>query len=418
MRKKPTPPTGIYERHSRSCSTNEGGACDCEPSYRATVYSRRDGKLIRRTFSGKGALSAAKGWRLDAQAGLRRGTLSAPTRRTLREAAEDWLEKAERGEVLSRHKRPYKPSVLRGYRADFNRHVLPDLGAQRLSDVTADDFQALVERLIGAGLSGSKVRNVLVPAQSLYRYHRRQVLVDPTDGLDLPEGGARRERAASPAEAAALLAALPDEDRAIWATAAYAGLRRGELRALRASDVRGTHVLVERGWDDHAGVVEPKSRAGFRQAPLPSILAAILDEHVERTGRQGDDLLFGRGPSSPFTPSYIRKRAAAAWEAANAERAKEGREPLVPIGLHELRHSYSTYLDAAGISETRADRYMGHANPSVANRYRHQLEGQLAEDARRLDEYLSGAVSGKVVRLHADADAAAVAPARVDLRAR
>jgi hypothetical protein len=42
---------------------------------------------------------------------------------------------------------------------------------------------------------------------------------------------------------------------------------------------------------------------------------------------------------------------------------------------------------------------MGHANPSVANRYRHQLDGQLADDAARLDEYLSGATAGKVVRL-------------------
>jgi hypothetical protein len=66
---------------------------------------------------------------------------------------------------------------------------------------------------------------------------------------------------------------------------------------------------------------------------------------------------------------------------------------------HECRHSYSSYLDAAGITETRADRYMGHSNPSVAARYRHQLPGQLAEDAARLDEYLSGATAGRVVAL-------------------
>ena len=56
---------------------------------------------------------------------------------------------------------------------------------------------------------------------------------------------------------------------------------------------------------------------------------------------------------------------------------------------------------------------MGHANPSVANRYRHQLEGQLAEDAARLDDYLSGAVGGKVIQLptgaHTGAQAAQVA---------
>jgi integrase len=96
----------------------------------------------------------------------------------------------------------------------------------------------------------------------------------------------------------------------------------------------------------------------------------------------------------------MRKRARTAWAASAVGSFLRG-EPgsLEPIGFHEARHSYSTYLDAAGISETRADRYMGHANPSVARRYRHQLEGQLAEDASRLDEHLTGATSGKVVPL-------------------
>jgi integrase len=81
------------------------------------------------------------------------------------------------------------------------------------------------------------------------------------------------------------------------------------------------------------------------------------------------------------------------------DKADDAWAELERVTLHECRHSYSTYLDAAGVSETRADRYMGHANPSVANRYRHQLEGQLAEDAARLDAYLSGAAAGEVVQL-------------------
>ncbi len=42
---------------------------------------------------------------------------------------------------------------------------------------------------------------------------------------------------------------------------------------------------------------------------------------------------------------------------------------------------------------------MGHANHSVASRYPHQLARQLAEDAAKLDAYLSGAAAGKVVPL-------------------
>jgi integrase len=69
------------------------------------------------------------------------------------------------------------------------------------------------------------------------------------------------------------------------------------------------------------------------------------------------------------------------------------------IGFHELRHSYSTWLDAAGVSEARADRYMGHSSGTVQSRYRHQLDAQLAEDATRLDEYLRGSTAGKIATL-------------------
>ena len=44
-------------------------------------------------------------------------------------------------------------------------------------------------------------------------------------------------RIATPAAAAKLIAALPVADRAVWGTAFYAGLRLGELRALRWKDV-------------------------------------------------------------------------------------------------------------------------------------------------------------------------------------
>ena len=70
---------------------------------------------------------------------------------------------------------------------------------------------------------------------------------------------------------------------------------------------------------------------------------------------------------------------------------------LEPIGLHEAHPSYSSFLDAAGISETRADRYMGHSIRAVSGRYRHQLQGRLGEDAATIEAYLAGAATGKVV---------------------
>jgi hypothetical protein len=47
------------------------------------------------------------------------------------------------------------------------------------------------------------------------------VLVNPTLGLALPAQRERRERIARPAEAKALVEALPKRDRALWASALY-----------------------------------------------------------------------------------------------------------------------------------------------------------------------------------------------------
>jgi integrase len=66
--------------------------------------------------------------------------------------------------------------------------------------------------------------------------------VNPTLKLSLPALRPRRERVPRATEAAALIAALALSDRAVWATALYAGLRRGELQALDWS-----HVDLEAG---------------------------------------------------------------------------------------------------------------------------------------------------------------------------
>ena len=85
-------------------------------SWEAFVYDRRSRRKIRRTFT---THDEAKGWRADALSALRKGTLSSPTRVTLEQAATDWLDKAERAEILSRNRHAYKPSTIRGYRHDL-----------------------------------------------------------------------------------------------------------------------------------------------------------------------------------------------------------------------------------------------------------------------------------------------------------
>jgi integrase len=165
--------------------------------------------------------------------------------------------------------------------------------------------------------------------------------------------------------------------------ALYGGLRRGELWALRAEnvDLDDGVIRVEGSWDRYDGDVETKSAAGTRVVPICDHLREYLTEQTE-------GFYFGEA-GKPFNYDALLRRSRKAWEAAGLER----------IGLHECRHSFASYLDAANVSPTRIDRYMGHANHTVSRRYQHSLDGQLATDAALLDDYLYGAEQGTVVSL-------------------
>jgi integrase len=390
-------PTGIRKRHSTTCPAREGGACRCDQGFEAFVYSPRDRRKIRETFA---TVTEAKRWRVGALKAVQDRKLRAPSRTTLREAAEAWLDAIERGEILCRSRRAYKPSVCRTYRGDFDRYILPDLGARRLADIDRADVQALIDTLVGSELSGSKVRNIVVALQAFYRRACRpggEVMANPTVALELPAPAASRERAASPEEAAELVDALPEAERALWATAFYAGLRRGELRALRWLDVVDdvTVLHVRRGWDDVEGPIEPKSQKGTRRVPIPSELRSLLLRHKLATGRSGEELVFGRSAGEPFTPTHVHAKARKAWAAENEKRIEKAEERgakpelLDPIGLHEARHTYVSLMHDAGLSLERIGDYVGHSSKYMTDRYRHLLDGHEAEAARTLDDYLT-----------------------------
>jgi hypothetical protein len=114
---------------------------DGTTGYQAHVWSARDSKRIRKTFP---TVAAAKSWRRDALSALASGKMRAPSATTLREAAESWLEGAKAGIIRNRKEKLYKPSVLRGYEAGLNLHVLPALGARSVSEVERRDLKALL----------------------------------------------------------------------------------------------------------------------------------------------------------------------------------------------------------------------------------------------------------------------------------
>src|SRR5215207_4480095 len=145
---------------------------------------------------------------------------------------------AKAGTIRNRSGDPFKPSALRAYSGAMRNRVLPELGAIRLADLRRPDLQEFADGLLAGGLSPSAIQITLNPLRAIFRraLSRGELAVNPCSGLELPATRGRRERYASPDEAEVLIAAAPERDRATWATALYAGLRLGELRALRVDD--------------------------------------------------------------------------------------------------------------------------------------------------------------------------------------
>ena len=372
--------SGIETRHARTCRNLNGGRCNCSPTYRASVWNARDGLRLRKTFT---TLAGAKAWRQDAQVALRAGPMAIPSPVTVAEVAEGWLEGAKDGSVRDRSGRIYKPATVRGYERGLRLRVLPAIGHLKLSEVRRSDVQAVVDSMLGEGKAPRTIQNTIDPLRSIYRraMRREQVVVNPTVQLEVPATRGRRDRVASPEEGRRLLSALPSEDQALWATAMYGGLRRGELRGLRWSDLDlGRNVIsVERAWDDSEGEIEGKTEAAKRRVPIGSELRRFLVEHKLRTGRDGDALVFGVSALSPFEPSTVRRRALAAWKAAGVGR----------IGLHECRHTFASLMIAAGVNAKALSSYMGHASITITlDRYGHLFPGNEAEAAGLLDAYL------------------------------
>jgi len=345
-------------------------------AYRVVVYDPEARRKITETFS---TIAAAKAWRDTTRQAVRAGQMSGAPAPTLREESERWLKGAADGTIRNRSGDPYKPSAVRGYDQNLKIRVLDKLGDRRLSDIRHRDLQRLVDQLNEDGVSASTITTTITPLRAIFRraLSRGVVQINPTRGLELPAVRPAARRYWTPEEARTLIDALDAEDRALWATAFYGGLRRGELAALRWEDVdlAAGVIHVRRGWDHIEGEIEPKSRQGKRKVPIPGVLRDYLLEHKMRAN-PGDVRLFGakKGVEAAIG------RAKTVWGKGNG------------ATLHEGRHTYASLMIAAGVNAKALSTFMGHANIAITlDLYGHLMPGAEEEAGDLLDSYLARA---------------------------
>jgi integrase len=335
----------------------------------------------------------------DAEAGhaqvavsVRAGTHTADrTSITVAVAGRGWIETSTNAGL--------ERATLEQYESHLKHHIVPLIGATKLSQLTVPAVRAFEDRL-AKDRSPPMVRKVLRSLGSIVADAQERGLVAQNVVRSLRRarrGGrnqtriARRQRGKlkvgvhipAPAEIASMMPHFAGPRRPLLLTAIFTGLRASELRGLRWQDVdlKRAVLHVHQRADRYQQIGRTKSETGERTIPLPPMLVNTLRQWKLACPPGRLDLAFPNERGNPHGLNDIVRRAFQPAQVAagvvNAEgRAKYG-------GLHCLRHFYaswcinrrvdgglelplkmvSTRLGHASIQIT-ADRY-GHLFPST-----------------------------------------------------
>ncbi|MDA1101767.1 MAG: site-specific integrase, partial [Proteobacteria bacterium] len=182
--------------------------------------------------------------------------------------------------------------------------------------------------------------------------------------------------------------------RTVAAFALGTGARRGEIAALRWSDIDNDKatVRIERALEQTKTglrVKMPKTKAGRRTISLPAFVVTALHEHrrkqLELRLRLGAGPLPGNAPvfgdveGNWLSPHLITNR----WRRAVSNRK------LRPVTFHALRHTHASALIGAGLDVVSVGTRLGHASPALTlNIYAHLFNNRDDEAAAAIDAVL------------------------------
>lgn len=145
----------------------------------------------------------------------------------------------------------------------------------------------------------------------------------------------------------------------------YTGLRKGEIHALKWSDIEGAYLKVSRsiaqrikGEDSETA---PKNRSSIRTLQIPLPLIEILNEHKQR-----QKLLHN------FTDDFRICSSVSDTTIQRKKKKYSEKAGLSPIRIHDFRHTHASLLANNNINIQEVARRLGHARIEVTwNTYCH-----------------------------------------------
>ncbi|WCO68716.1 site-specific integrase [Iamia majanohamensis] len=277
-------------------------------------------------------------------------------------------------------------STIDLYRYLLRRHVAPRFGTTAVGRITAVDVQAWLADLHASSLSPNTVAKAYRLLKGSLDGAVEAGLIARTPCTLKGAGTERHDemRIATPEQITDLATAAGPHWEALILTAAYSGLRWGELAGLRRCDIDldAATITVARKLSEVNGTLTfgpPKTAAGKRTVGIPSFVARALQAHVDLYADPGPEgLVFPSPDGGPMRRSNFRRRV---WVPATTEAGVAG------LRFHDLRHTAATLAAASGTSVKALMARIGHASTSAALRYQHVIDGQDAEIVDYLERF-------------------------------
>jgi integrase len=323
-------------------------------------YRERSGRQRTRTFPSKIEARAFLGM---VEADLARGTWTDPSLAKIR-----FSSYAAQWRASLAHLRP---GTLNNVDSHLHCHILPAFGTWQVGRIEPVDVRVFVGDLVEKGLAASSVA-------AIYRVFSRILATAETDGVvsRTPCRGIRLPRQAShteqhfltPEEVRRLAESIDDRYRALIYTAAYTGMRWGELAGLRIPRLdllRGTVDVVE-ALTEVNGVVRtgPTKTGKSRALSIPRFLTEMLGEHLAQfLSREG--FVFTATNGGALRRSFYPRHYKPAVQRAGLPPA---------LRFHDLRHTCAALLIAQGAHPKEIQERLGHSTIQLTfDRYGHLL---------------------------------------------
>jgi integrase len=277
---------------------------------------------------------------VDIRAGIHTATSKSIT---LAEAAADWIAGVE----LERRER----STIAQYRQHADLHILPRLGYERLSALTAPRITLFRDELLAA-VSRPLARKVLTSLKSILSDAQKRGNVAQNVSLAVSIGPDKRGKGKlkvdvdipTPDEIKRIFAAATGRARPIIITATFTGIRGSELRGLRWIDVdlkRGELHVRQRA-DRYNVIGTPKSEAGERVVPIGPLVTNTLREWKLACPRSKLGLVFPTGRGNIIRHENLIRQIWMPAQIAAGVVTKTGNAAKYS-GLHALRHFYASW---------------------------------------------------------------------------